>query len=84
MRLTSAIAIYFIIWWLVLFIALPIGVRNAHEAGEAIEPGNEPGAPVNPQLVRKALITTVIATMVFALVYGLITQGWITLADLPI
>jgi predicted secreted protein len=83
MRLTSAIAIYFIIWWLVLFIALPIGVRNAHEAGEAIEPGNEPGAPVNPQLARKALVTTVIATMVFALVYGLITQGWITLADLP-
>lgn len=84
MRLTSATAIYFIIWWLVLFIALPIGVRNAHEAGEAIEPGNEPGAPVNPQLARKALITTVIATIVFALVYGLITQGWITLADLPI
>ena len=37
-----------------------------------VETGNEPGAPVNPQLVRKALITTVIAAVVFALVYAAI------------
>ena len=84
MRLTSAIAIYFIIWWAVLFAVLPLGVRNAHEAGEEVETGNEPGAPVNPQLIRKAFITTIIATIVFALVYGVITQGWITLDEFPI
>lgn len=84
MRLTSAIAIYFIIWWVVLFAVLPIGIKSAHEAGEQIEAGHEPGAPVNPQLGRKALVTTVIATAVFALVYGIITQGWLTLDNLPI
>jgi predicted secreted protein len=83
MRLTSAIAIYFVIWWTVLFAVLPWGVRNAHEAGEAVESGNEPGAPVDPNLKRKALITTLIATVVFALVYGLIVQQWFTIADLP-
>jgi predicted secreted protein len=81
MRLTSAIAIYFIIWWAVLFAVLPWGIRSAHEAGEPVEPGNEPGAPVNPNLGRKALITTIIASIVFALVYGIITQNWLTLDD---
>jgi predicted secreted protein len=84
MRLTSAIAIYFIIWWVVLFAVLPIGIRNAQEAGEQVEAGHEPGAPVNPQLGHKALVTTIIATVVFALVYGIVTQDWITLDDLPI
>ena len=44
----SAIAIYFITWWICLFAVLPWGVRNAHEAGEGVEPGNEAGAPVDP------------------------------------
>ena len=78
MRLTSAIAIYFIIWWAVLFAVLPIGIKSAHETGEKIEAGHEPGAPVNPQLGRKALVTTIVATAVFALVYEIITQGWLT------
>ena len=84
MRLTSAIAIYFIIWWTVLFAVLPIGVRNAHEAQSEVETGHEPGAPVNPQLGRKALITTLIATLVFAFVYGMLNQSWVTLNDIPI
>ncbi len=29
-----------------------------HESGEPVEEGNDPGAPVNPQLLRKAVITT--------------------------
>ena len=36
MSLVSAIAIYFIIWWVCLFVVLPFGVRNAHEAGEVV------------------------------------------------
>ena len=53
MSLASALAIYFIIWWLVLFMVLPFGIRNAHESGETVEEGNEPGAPVNPRLRPK-------------------------------
>jgi predicted secreted protein len=45
--------------------------------------GNEPGAPVNPQLLRKAAITTVLATVIFALIYGTINQGWIGFDDIP-
>jgi predicted secreted protein len=83
MSLASALAIYFIIWWLVLFLVLPFGIRNAHESGEAVEEGNEPGAPVNPRLVRKAVITTILATAVFAVFYLVQTRGLLSLDNLP-
>ncbi len=83
MTLASAIAIYFIIWWLVLFVVLPFGIRNAHETGEVVEEGNEPGAPTNPRLVQTAIITTILATAVFAVFYLALTQGWLSLDSMP-
>ena len=74
MKLASAIAIYFVIWWTVLFAVLPFGVRNAAETGETVQQGNEAGAPVAHGLVRKFLITTVIAAVVFAAIYAAIVN----------
>ena len=82
MSIGSALAVYFIIWWAVLFTVLPIGVRSAHEAGEEVEPGNEPGAPVNPNLLKKAIWTTFISGAVFVLVYFAFTQDWFSLGRL--
>jgi predicted secreted protein len=83
MNLASAIAIYFIIWWLVLFLVLPFGIRNAHDTGETVEAGNEPGAPVKPRLLQKALVTTLLATGVFAIFYLAQTRGFLSLESLP-
>jgi predicted secreted protein len=83
MNIASAIAIYFIIWWLVLFLTLPFGVRNSHEHGSAVEEGHEPGAPVNPRLMQKAVATTIISTIVFALFYYAKTRGLLSLDHLP-
>ncbi len=74
MKLASAIAIYFVIWWTVLFAVLPFGVRNADEAGQVVGEGHEAGAPVAHGLVKKALITTVIAAVVFAAIYWAIVN----------
>ncbi len=82
MSLTSALAVYFIIWWTVLFAVLPWGVRAQHEE-DAVVPGSAESAPVRPLLLRKALATTVVAGVVFGLFYGLVVQGWITLDDVP-
>ena len=76
MKIGTAIAIYFVVWWIVLFAILPIGVKNAHEAGETTLEGNEPGAPVRHQMGKKALVTTVVSAIVFALIYGAILYGW--------
>jgi predicted secreted protein len=84
MSAISALAVYFIIWWLCLFVVLPWGVRNPHESGETVAPGHDAGAPVNPMLWRKVAVTTVLASLIFAGVYGLITQDWIGFEDIPI
>jgi predicted secreted protein len=59
-----AIAIYFTLWWTLLFAILPFGVRSQHETGEVV-PGSEPGAPQAPALLKKAVWTTVVTTVVF-------------------
>ena len=83
MKLGSAIAIYFITWWVCLFMVLPWGVRNAHEAGETVEQGNEHGAPVRPMLWRKVLATTILSAIIFSLIYGQVTYHWIGFDDIP-
>ena len=81
MSLATSIAIYFIIWWVVLFAVLPWGVRSQHEGGE-IAPGSDPGAPAIPGLKRKLVWTTIIAALVFALWRVVYTYRLITLDDL--
>lgn len=60
-----AIAIFLTIWFTVLFAVLPFGIRSQHEAGDFVR-GTDPGAPVAPRLLVKALWTTVISAAVFA------------------
>jgi predicted secreted protein len=70
-----AVALYFTIWWVVLFAVLPFGITSQHETGQ-MAPGTEPGAPVAPRLWLKALATTVISAVVFAaLLLALYTFG---------
>ena len=33
--ISTALAIYFVLWWIVLFVTLPFGVRSQHEDGGA-------------------------------------------------
>ena len=62
MGISTAIAIYFLIWWIVLFAVLPWGVRP----GRGSAPGTDPGAPTVPRLRAKLVWTTVVATVVWA------------------
>lgn len=66
--LPLALAIYATLWWIALFVVLPLGVRSAEEAGEDRPEGADPGAPTAPQLAKKALLTTGIAAVAFAIV----------------
>ncbi len=71
MSLTFGLALYFIIWWTVLFAVLPFGVRTQGEAGEIV-PGTPASAPVAPRLLRTFAITTAVAGAVFGLVYAVL------------
>jgi predicted secreted protein len=66
-----SIAVYFTMWWIVLFAILPFGATSHHEAGAVdLPPGAEAGAPVAPMLARKALWTTLVSALLFAALDG--------------
>jgi predicted secreted protein len=64
-------AVYFTVWWTVLFITLPFGV----ERERAVGPGHEAGAPQRPLLKQKFLWTSVIAAIVVLVGWGLFASG---------
>jgi predicted secreted protein len=75
MSITFGVAIYFVIWWTVLFAVLPFGVRTQGEAGEVV-PGTPESAPLTPRLLRTFAITTIVAAAVFALLYTVLVGGF--------
>jgi predicted secreted protein len=72
----TLIAIYFLIWWVTLFAVLPWGVRNQEEAGD-VTPGTDPGAPAIHTLGRKLIWTTLVATIVFSVLYFIYSRNLI-------
>jgi predicted secreted protein len=79
--LSTAIAIYFLIWWVVLFAILPWGVRSQAESGDVVA-GSEPGAPIIPRLAVKLIWTTIVATIVFAICFIIFVNRLVTLDGL--
>jgi predicted secreted protein len=63
--ISTGFAIYFVLWWVVLFLTLPFGVRSQHEDGGGA-PGTDPGAPVASQMGRKLIWTTALSAIVFS------------------
>ena len=78
MATSTIIAIYFIIWWVVLFAVLPWGVRSQEESDEVV-PGTDPGAPATHRIWMKLIWTTVVASVVFGVLYGIYAGGLIPL-----
>lgn len=80
MQITTSIAIYFLIWWVVLFAVLPWGIRA--QGGEDAPPGTDPGAPAVPRLVAKLIWTTLVSTVVYVICAVIYKYQIITLDDL--
>lgn len=76
MAVTTVIAIYFLIWWLTLFAVLPWGARSQADSGE-VTPGTDPGAPAIHRVGRALLWTTLIASVVFGLLWAAYAGGLI-------
>lgn len=81
MNLGGAVVIFVLIWWSVFFAVLPWGVRGRWEADDDGVHGAEPGAPVKPDLKRKALITTGISAVLWAITVAIILSGVINYRD---
>ena len=72
MGITGSIIVYVLIWWIIFFSVLPVGIQsNKEQFKERIE-GNDPGAPNNPKIAKKFLITTIITSIIFIVIYYLV------------
>ena len=58
------LVIFVILWWLILFLILPVGISKQ----ENVKFGNDPGAPNDPML-KKFLITTIIALILTSIIF---------------
>ena len=67
MSWATGVMVYLVIWWTILFAVLPLGVRRLENPGK----GEERGAPERPQLLRKAIITSIVAAVLWIAFYVL-------------
>ena len=81
MGITSAIVLFAVIWFVVLFIVLPLGLQTQTEAGEVV-PGTPGSAPANLNFRRKVKITSIWAVGLWIIIAGTILSGAITVRDL--
>ena len=72
MNLFTGFMVFVIIWWLVLFCILPIGIRPP----EAVEKGHADGAPANPKIWLRFLVTTGITIVLWGVAFYVIESGW--------
>ncbi|MGK9231346.1 DUF1467 family protein [Inquilinus limosus] len=78
MGLVSGIVVFVIIWWTVIFAVLPWGVRPQVDDAQ---PGHQVGAPANPRMGRKVLITTAISIVLWLVIYVLISENVFSFRD---
>ena len=81
MGITGSIIIYVIIWWIVFFSVLPIGIQSNNEIFKDTIEGSDPGAPKNPKIAKKFLITTIITSILFIVIYYLVNIGFLNLRN---
>lgn len=78
----SAAAIYFIIWWTVLFATLPFGLRTQDDDDD-VTLGTVSSAPRGPHVRRAFLRTTIISAVVYGLFYMLTHVVGLGFDDIP-
>lgn len=81
MTITAALVLFAVIWFMVFFVVLPLRMVSQGEAG-VVEPGTPSSAPADPQIGRKARITTIWAIGLWIVIAGAILSGWISVRDL--
>ena len=79
----SNLAIFFIIWWMVLFAALPFGLKTQDDDGEEIAPGTVSSAPRGPHMLRAFIRTTVVSLILFGILYALTQVYGFGIDDIP-
>tara|TARA_B100000242_G_C42858594_1_gene398590 strand:- start:255 stop:509 length:255 start_codon:yes stop_codon:yes gene_type:complete len=81
MGITGSIIVYVIIWWIIFFSLLPVGIKSNKEVFREKIEGIDPGAPKNPKIAKKFLMTTIITTIIFLVIYYLVKINLLNLRE---
>lgn len=81
MAITSAIVLFAVIWFLVMFITLPIRLRTQGDDNDIV-PGTQAGAPSNFNVKRTMVIVTGVTIVIWALIAGIIIFGGLSVHDI--
>ena len=83
MGITSGIVLYAVLWFLTFLIVIPIRLQTQGDVGQVV-PGTHASSPEVHNLKKKALITTVAAGVVWAILATLILGGFVTVRDIDL
>ena len=81
MGITGSIIIYVMIWWVIFFSVLPIGIQSKKDVFKEKIGGIDPGAPKNPKIGKKFFLTTLITTIIFIVIYYLVEIDLLNLRE---
>lgn len=81
MGIVSALVLFAVIWFMVLFITLPLRLKTQGDVGD-VTPGTQAGAPVQINMRRKFKVVTIVSVILWVIIAGIITSGVITVRDL--
>ena len=78
MPIFSGIMVYVLVWWMVFFCMLPMNIQSIEKPTD----GSMPGAPINPGLKKKLIITTLIAAVVWLAIDGIVYSNLISFREI--
>ena len=81
MTISAAFVLFAVIWFLTLFIILPLNITTQNDLGNVTD-GTPSSAPTNPRLKRKMLLTTLITVTLWIPICLIIIFEVITISDL--
>ena len=79
MSTTGSLIVYISIWWIVFFSVLPIGIKSQNAKFTDELHGNDRGAPKNPNIKKKFLTSTLITSIIFLVIYYLVSENYLNL-----
>ncbi|MGR3507057.1 MAG: DUF1467 family protein [Paracoccaceae bacterium] len=81
MGITSALVLYAVLWFLTFLVVIPIRLKTQGDVGQIV-PGTHAGAPHEPNLRKKALITTAVSAALWVIIVYVLVSGMLTVRDI--
>ena len=81
MTIFNGAVLYAMLWFLSLFVVLPLRLTTQGEAGKVVQ-GTPESAPADPQMKRRLWIATIVSAAIWLPIAGVIISGVVSIDDI--